>query len=53
MAIVYHPTFTDHSLDVPDSEVADWLQQGWTTDSAKRAEPETDAADAAYIPQEF
>lgn len=24
-----HPTIPDHSIEVPDAQVADWLAQGW------------------------
>ena len=28
MATLYHPTLPT-TVDVPDSQVADWLEQGW------------------------
>ena len=29
MKTVHHPTIPDHSVDVADSAVQDWVEQGW------------------------
>lgn len=29
MATIQHPTFPDVQQDVPDKDLADWLEQGW------------------------
>ena len=42
MATLYHPTLPT-TVDVPDSQVADWLEQGWL-----KPEPAARTAESFY-----
>ena len=42
MATLYHPTLPT-TVDVPDSQVADWLEQGWL-----KPEPTARPAESIY-----
>ena len=42
MATLYHPTLPT-TVDVPDSQVADWLEQGWL-----KPEPTPTPAESIY-----
>lgn len=42
MATLYHPTLPT-TVDVPDSQVADWLEQGWL-----KLEPAARTAESIY-----
>lgn len=46
MATVQHPTFPDVQQDVPDKDLADWLEQGWLSDQVT---PEPDLAPAPVV----
>lgn len=31
---LHHPTITDHTIEVPDSQAAAWVEQGWRREDA-------------------
>ncbi|AKU15747.1 hypothetical protein [Luteipulveratus mongoliensis] len=39
MATVKHPTLKNVSQDVPDADVAEWVQAGWISERAPEATP--------------
>ena len=43
MATLNHPTIIGHQIDVPDSQVAAWLEQGWL-----KPEPTARTAESIY-----
>lgn len=41
MATLHHPTL-DHKIDVPDSQVEAWVEQGWRKSQPKAVADKTD-----------